>query len=61
MHQKLLDEMQWLCKTVQDMGSELKVRSNMKPSRDMPKMRNSRVKCATEWMKGSKLKKVPEK
>ena len=60
MHKKLLEQMQWLCRILQDMRTEWKVKSKMKGLRDIRKIRNSKKKCVKEWMKGSQMKKVPE-
>ena len=45
MHKRLLEEMQWLCRTAQDKGTEWKVKSNMKALRDIRKTRKSKKEC----------------
>ena len=50
MHKRLLEQMEWLCRIVQDRRTEWKIKSNMKAIRDTRKIRNSKKKSVTEWM-----------
>ena len=61
MHKKILEQMQWLCRILQDVENRMEGKIEHEGlERDIRKIRNSKKNCVKEWMKGSQMKKVPE-
>ena len=57
MHRRLLEQMECLCITVQNVEDRMG-KSHMQALGDKRSIRNSK-KCVSEWIKGSNIKKVP--